>query len=266
LSPEQLYELGQIVKEGPEEGGFDTGMWSASLLRSLIKSLFGVKYSVSHVQRLLHKLGFSVQKPSQLSSKADEDRRKDWIENELPEIQEKASAERAALIHGDEASFQQSGSVTQTWALKGQGCEVMTFPTRKSVKAFGAVRLGNTPKWHFRFAEKFNGESFIEFLEQLVRQYSEPKIYFITDNASYHKSPPVKKWLSDHRERIEIHYLPPYSPDFNAVEYVWRRTKRMTTHNRFFKTLKELREKLFRRFNRFQGNPSAIRSTVAAFA
>ena len=47
----------------------------------------------------------------------------------------------------------------------------MSFPTRKSVKAFGAVKVDENPKWHFRFAKKFNAESFIALLDQLLRQY-----------------------------------------------------------------------------------------------
>lgn len=168
-------------------------------------------------------------------------------------------------MYGDEASFQQAGSLTRTWALKGKGCQVMSFPCRKSVKVFGAIRIGKNPKWHFRFANKFNSRSFIPFLKQLVRHYQPQKVHFITDNAAYHKSPEVRKWLTAHSEQIEIHFLPPYSPEFNATEYVWRKTRRMTTHNRFFLNIKELRDKLFRRFNRFQGNPASLRKTVAAF-
>lgn len=142
----------------------------------------------------------------------------------------------------------------------------MSFPGRKSVKVLGAVRMGKDPKWHFRFErDKFNGESFLGLLKQLIRQYPDQKIHLITDNAPYHKSPVVKKWLADHEDQIGTHYLPPYSPELNATEYVWRKTRRMVTHNRFFSTVERLRKKLFRRFNRFQGNPASLRETVAAF-
>jgi transposase len=63
-----------------------------------------------------------------------------------------------------------------------------------------------------------------------------------------------------------LHYLPQYSPEFNAVEYVWKETRRRTTHNRFFPTLEVLKQKLFKRFNRFQGNPAALRNVLASFA
>jgi transposase len=59
----------------------------------------------------------------------------------------------------------------------------------------------------------------------------------ILDNAKYHKGPEVRKWLNGKEDRIELHYLPSYSPKLNAAEYIWKETRRKTTHNRFSKTL-----------------------------
>lgn len=143
---------------------------------------------------------------------------------------------------------------------------VKTPPTRKSLKVMGAVTVGNHPKFHFRFVNWFNTDSFLSFLDQLISRYKDRKIHLILDNAKYHKGPQVKEWLQDKQQRIELHYLPPYSPEFNAAEYVWKETRRKTTHNRFFKTLSEFKERLFRRFNRFQGNPASLRSVLASFA
>ncbi len=150
----------------------------------------------------------------------------------------------------DEASFQQSGSLTHTWYAVGRGCEVMSFLTRKSIKTFGAITMGANPKWHFRFEkEKFNGDSFIGLLKQLIRQYAEKTIHLLIENAPYHKGPKVRKWLEVNSSSIEVYFRPKYSPKFNATEYVWRKVKRQTTHNRYFKTAKELAGELFRRFN-----------------
>jgi transposase len=62
------------------------------------------------------------------------------------------------------------------------------------------------------------------------------------------------------REKLgqELHFLATYSPKLHAAEYVWEETRRKTAHNRFFPTVDRLKEKLFRRFNRFQGNPASL--------
>ena len=191
--------------------------------------------------------------------------REHWIEEELPEIKEEVQSDAGLLGYQDEASFQQAGSITRTWCVRGEGCDVKSYPTRKSIKVLGAVVFAKDPKWHFRFAEKFNGDSFLTLLKQMVRQYPDNRIHLITDNVRYHKGSGVRQWLEEQVDHIKLHFLPKYSPKLNAVEYIWRKIKRLTTHNRYFETLEELHAELFRRFNRFQGNPASLRSTVAGF-
>jgi transposase len=266
LTTHQKEELAQIIKDGPESAGLETGVWTALIVKSLIKARFGVKYGESQVRRILQKLGFSLQLPRRSPSKADPVKQQHWIEEEFPEIKEEVQSDAGVMGYQDEASFQQAGSITRTWCLRGEGCDVKSYPTRKSIKVLGAVVLAQDPKWHFRFTEKFNGESFLTLLEQLVRQYSGKKIHLITDNAPYHrKGAKVNQWLEKHASSIKLHFLPAYSPEFNAVEYIWRKIKRLTTHNRYFETPDKLHAELFRRFNRFQGNPASLRSTVAGF-
>ncbi len=267
LTSDQQKQVARIIEAGPEKAGYETGVWTAVIGKSLIKARFGVSYSLSQVRRILRKLGFSVQVPRRVPSKEDPEEQKKWIEKDLPEIRKEVRSDEGALLYEDEASFQQSGTLTHTWCVKGKGCEVKSFPTRKSVKAFGAVRVdGELPKWHFRFEKKkFNGDSFIGLLDQLTRHYKDKKVHFITDNAPYHKGPTVRKWLETNGKKIQLHFLPKYSPKLNATEYVWRKVKRLTTHNRYFATADELAAELFRRFNRLQGNPASLRTTVAGF-
>jgi transposase len=169
-------------------------------------------------------------------------------------------------MYGDEASFEQSGTLCRHWAERGVGQEVKSFPTRKKARVIGAVVVGSEPKWHFSTVDRFNGTTFLRFLKRLVRHYNGRKIHLIVDNARYHKTKGIAKWLEGKTEKIEIHFLPPYSPEFNPVELVWKETKKKTTHNRYFPSFAALKERLFRRFNRFQGNPASLRNLLASFA
>jgi transposase len=169
-------------------------------------------------------------------------------------------------VYGDEASFQQSGTVHRSWAPVGKGFYVFSPPVRKSVKVIGAVQIGKTPKWHFRLVDWFNADSFISFLDQLLQDYNGTKIHFITDNSKYHKGPKVREWLKGKESLIELHFIPPYSPKLNAAEYLWKKTKKATTHNRYFAKFDELIEALNRQFARFQRSPASIRTTIPHFA
>ncbi len=154
----------------------------------------------------------------------------------------------------------------RTWAEKGIGTTVPSKPVRKSIKTFGALRIDeNSPKFHYKFAkakEKFNSETFGRFLQGLINFYQKrgQKIHLIVDNAAFHRK--SAEWKEKHKEQIELHYLPPYSPDLNPVEWVWKKTKHAATHNRFFETLKDLKEAVFRRFLRYHGNPISLRGMV----
>jgi len=130
----------------------------------------------------------------------------------------------------------------------------------------GAVRVGEQPGWHFRFVERYNADSFLTFLEYLLRYYKGTKIHLVVDNAQWHKTKGIRKWLQEISHLIEVHFLPKYSPKLNAAEYMWKETRKSASHNRFFESLKDLKDSLFRRFNRFQGNTTALRSLVPYFA
>ena len=89
LTDEQKAELSGIIAAGPEEAGLDTGVWMAPMVVELVKDLYGVSYSASHMGRILHNLGFSLQYPTRKLSKADEKAQEKWRTQELPNIKKK---------------------------------------------------------------------------------------------------------------------------------------------------------------------------------
>lgn len=136
---------------------------------------------------------------------------------------------------------------------------------RKTAHVFGAVTLESCPRFHYRFAPVFNGGTFLEFLKQLVAR-SRRKVFLIIDNGPCHNlKEDGKRWLAQNRRRLELFRLPPYSPEYNAIEGVWKVTKKRTTHNRFYKTVEERDSALCATFGQFQANPSLIANHVARF-
>lgn len=225
---------------------------------------FGVTYHPSQIRRTLHTVGFSIQYPKQRLSMADKALQALWIRQELPAIK-KARRERGVLMYEDEVLFRQSGSISRHWTRRGLGSQVKSFPGRTSIKAIGAVPIDKQPKFHFRFVDRFNSTTYLKFLTQRVRQYKGRRIHLIADNTRWHKSRVVMKWAETNPDKIELHFLLKYSPNFHAVEWAWKETRRWATHNRFFPTAAILKQKLFRRFSRYQGNPASLRSLVAPF-
>jgi transposase len=96
LSLEQKRELAILIREGPENSGLDTGVWTSPIISDLVKRRLGIAYSPSQIRRILHELGFSLQYPRQEFSKADKKRQATWLEQELPEIKKKFKSTMAS--------------------------------------------------------------------------------------------------------------------------------------------------------------------------
>ena len=115
------------------------------------------------------------------------------------------------------------------------------------------------------FATVFNGETFHMFLQRLV-QRTRRKIFLIIDNGPCHNlNCEGVLWLAKNRHRIELHRLPPYSPNLNPIEGAWKETKKRTTHNRFFRTTEERDAALLFTFQGFAANPNLLAGQVARY-
>jgi len=122
-------------------------------------------------------------------------------------------------------------------------------PTRKTVGYFGAVRLGDGQLIVRREEGKFNGQTFWDFLQQLELESRREgrKVVVISDNAKYHHALLHKEWRSAQAAFV-LDYLPPYSPDLNPIERVWKQTRRACLHNQYFAKLEFVVEAVERQF------------------
>ena len=165
----------------------------------------------------------------------------------------------------DEASFWLDGTLHRTWARVGLQPRVDTYGQRKTAHVFGAVSLEEAA-FSYAFADVFNGDTFWGFLKRLVRRFAPRKVFLIIDNAPYHwLSEEGKDWLRKNRTKIELFRLPPYSPEFNPMEPIWKLTRKKTTHNRFYETIQERDSALRKTFSEFQRRPNLVEPHVAVF-
>ena len=89
LTPEQYTELGNIIDAGPQSAGYSTGIWTGPMIGDLIYSRYRVRYHNEYVPRLLHKLGFSIQRPRKKLARADKERQDQWLKTTFPAIKKK---------------------------------------------------------------------------------------------------------------------------------------------------------------------------------
>lgn len=239
LTKRQKDKLYTLVKSGPEACGYNTGCWTSVLIQDLIHKQFGVLYNRFYVCELLRNLGLTRQKARFVSGYLNEETRKLWMETEWPTILEQAKALKAALFFGDEASFALWGSLSYTWAPRGQQPEIKTSGKRKGYKMFGVIDFFTGQLVYKGIEEKFNSDSYAAFLEKLLKDVP-GTIFLIQDGARYHTSKAMKEFFEKYQQRLKVFQLPSYSPDYNPIEYLWKKVKTAATHNRYFEDFAKL--------------------------
>jgi len=233
LTKSQKRKLSEWVEAGPEACGYASGCWTSVLIQDLIDQQFHILYNRFYVCELLRNLGFSFQKARFVSDHLDEEARRRWMETEWPQILSQAKQLGASLFFGDEASFALWGSLSYTWARKGHQPQVKTTGLRKGYKVFGAIEFFSGRLIYQGTEARFQSDSYQAFLQHLLSQVS-GTIILIQDGARYHTSKSTHEFLEQHKKRLLVYQLPSYSPDYNPIEYLWKKVKTNATHNRYF--------------------------------
>jgi transposase len=164
----------------------------------------------------------------------------------------------------DECHFQQHGSRCTMWVPpEDVDPIVLHAPTRKNIGVFGAVCVGDG-RWVSRPEEKFNAETFLSFLKQLLRHRRRNRMMIVVlDNARWHHAKLIRPWLADHRKVLRLDFLPPNSPELNSTERVWKLTRRLCTHNQYFSALEDLLETVRNQFNLWRKPNETLRRLCA---
>ena len=126
----------------------------------VIEEEFGVTYHPGHVRKLLHRLGFSVQRPRRVLARANAAAQDRWHRRIYPDLKKKPTRKTGRLIFTDEASFRQDSTLHATWSRVGHPPEVPVTGERKSVKILGAIELWRT-RFHYRQDTVFNADTLL---------------------------------------------------------------------------------------------------------
>ncbi len=138
------------------------------------------------------------------------------------------------------------------WSLKGQQPEILTYGGRQRQTLIGAVEP-LAGKVHVAFSDALKGFHFQHFLEGLLTRYrNSGKILLILDNARAYHSKELEPFLDADKDRLELLFLPPYSPDLNPMEWFWKFLRKQVTHNTFLDTFKKFQRALIKFIKKFK--------------
>jgi transposase len=257
LTPTQKATLMTLIDEGPVKAGFRGACWRSPMIQQLIYERFGVYYNVFYIAQLLKNFGFSYQKAAFVSDHLDEDKRQAWRTTTWPQILRRAKAQQALLLFGDEASFPQWGTLTYTWARRGQQPKVRTCGKRKGYKVFGLIAYFTGRLFYQGQEGRLNSAAYIAFLRRVLAQTTQP-IILIQDGAKYHTSAETKAFFTQQAARLQVFQLPTYSPDYNPIEKLWKKIKQHDTHLHYFPTFEALTNKVEQALLQFTNTPEEI--------
>jgi len=147
------------------------------------------------------------------------------------------------------------------WAAKGQQPQILSPSCRQKVAFLGALNL-KSGHLLTQEAPTFSAQTFRDFLGHLLQETS-GKLCLILDNARWHRSQDLQSLFQSQKKRLALLFLPPYSPELNPIERVWRVTRRLFTHNHFFASLDELRSAVTAQFSKW-GLPNSILKVLCA--
>ncbi|ABM39020.1 ISXo7 transposase [Polaromonas naphthalenivorans CJ2] len=206
-----------IIDQRPEQLKMDFFLWSRAAVGQLIEQEYGIELQVRSVGKYLARWGFTPQKPIRRAYEQSPEAVQAWLEGEYPAIEQRARQEGAEIHWGDETALVNTDVRGRSFAPAGKTPVARTVGgTRQKLSMIATVTNQGKTRWMI-IDDAFDADKLIEFLRALVKDAGK-KVFLILDNLRVHHSKIVKAWVANHRDEIELFYLPSYSPQLNPEE------------------------------------------------
>lgn len=221
-------------------------VWVARHIVVLLKSLYGVLYSVGYLPEWLRGIGLSFRKAVAFLIKRDSEKRRKWLQEKLPEIF-RCKIERGwRIFYQDEVGFQTEGTLASTWGVCGKATQVPNYGRHGRMNLIGAFELGSGQFHGVLTSFRVNAMRFRRFICSMKRKLGTDKILLICDNARFHRAKWFTEWAISQQSWLKLEFLPAYSPDFNPIERLWRWIKTEYIHNRCWASKDALKQHILK--------------------
>lgn len=258
LSQAQESQIQRLMQAHfPDELGIDSALWTRRAVQALIEQQCEVQMPIRTVGEYLWRWGYSPQKPLKRAYEQNPAALEEWLEQIYPAIEQRAKRENAEIAWGDESGLRSDAQVGRGYAPIGKTPEIR-LSQKKRVRINFIASLSNQGSIRFMlYTSRLTEAIFLAFLTRLIAK-QERKLVWIVDQHPVHRGQQVRQWLAEHKQQIELFYLPSYSPQLNPVEYLNGDVKQGVHSKPPTRNLAQLKQRLISHLRKLQKLPSRI--------
>ncbi|QRR11826.1 IS630 family transposase (plasmid) [Burkholderia sp. MS455] len=218
LTEQQEIEVRVLMRDQmPDQLKMPFALWTRHAVRELIRQRTGRTLTLQGVGLYLARWGFTPQKPLKRAYEQKPQAVQTWLNETYPEIARRAQTEGAEIQWGDETGLRSDDVRGRSYAPIGKTPERRVMSKREGLSIMSTVTNRGQVRWKV-FEGAMNADILIDFLKRLIKDMRSKKVFLILDNLKVHHAKLVKAWLAEHADKIEVFYLPSYSPELNPDE------------------------------------------------
>ena len=209
-------------------------------IQAYILQTFRVEYSLSAVRSILEKLGFVYKKTSELPGNFDAVEQAAFLAEMQPFLAD--IAENEVILFADAVHPQHNTRSTYAWIKKGQEKFIPSNTGRRRLNINGAMNAHHPEEVIIHEADTINADATIALYDKIQQRYADKEhIYVIGDNARYYRNAQLQAWLQDNPRIIQV-FLPPYSPNLNLIERLWKLLRKKCINTHYYPDFKDFRQ------------------------
>lgn len=238
LKKNQIQHILKVIREEtPEKYGYGCQFWTTSILAHLIKEQYNIEFKTKKPLYLLFKQAkFSYHKPGYQYRNRKQSLIDEWVKEHKLIIDEYKKDPNTIILTGDEMVLSTQTTFQKIWLPKNEFPKIDVSNKRENRSVYGFLNIINGVQHAYKTMRQ-NSLNTCKVLDQLCNYYKGKKIVLLWDNASWHRSKDIKKWLSATKHNIHLIAFPPYSPELNPQEHVWKEGRSKVSHNNFIENI-----------------------------
>ena len=259
LNAQQEREIQRlIINKTPDQLKLRFVLWNRKAIKELIQHQYGLNIAIRTIGDYLQRWNFTPQRPLKRAYEQQPTVVQRWLDEEYPEIKRKAKKENAEIQWGDETGFRSDHHYGRGYSPKGKTPVVTLSAKRVSTNMISSIT--NQGKVRFMiYSKSMNAQILIKFLRRLIKG-SDRKIILILDNLRVHHANVVREWLEDKEDKLEIFFLPSYSPELNPDEYLNNDIKQGVHSKTLFRDENSLKRGVMSHMRMLQKTPARVKN------